>query len=528
MPKAQLLELSAKNLGVIESATLEFAEGFNVLTGETGAGKTLLLGALSLCLGQDSLSSRYAVAADTVTSAVFLDREGREVALGRESSPSGRLRSVVNGSSSSAEGLRTIADDVIAIHGQHDSLALKNRSEILRLIDGYHAIDTSHLTALRGRIRELESLLAENGGSEEARARQKDFLTFQIAELESAKIVAPTELEDVLEELTALTRLRDGQVAIHQAIEAFSGDQEGAVLSAFAQAVSAIPQEPAFEAVRYSLHEALSLASDAVRDLGALADPELVNAERFAALEARAAVLSAVARKYGGSVASAFQQLQAFILELESLGSSAESLKVAAEEHATAVEEENRESSEVREKREAAGRALGTAISGQLIRVALPHARVEFIAGGRDGSEAEILFSPNPGQPSGPIQALASGGELSRVLLAICLETAQDGVVAVFDEVDAGIGGQVAQQIGDCLAELGNSQQVLAVTHLAAVAARANHHFLISKEVVEGRTTTTVSTVVGEARVDEIARMLSGEITDESRALARKLLDTPQ
>jgi len=176
-----------------------------------------------------------------------------------------------------------------------------------------------------------------------------------------------------------------------------------------------------------------------------------------------------------------------------------------------------------------AARTLSRAVATQLPRVALAHARLQFVVGGDDGSEAQILFTPNPGQPEGPLQSLASGGELSRVLLALSLESAHEDVVTVFDEVDAGVGGQVAQQIGECLRELGQRQQVLAVTHLASVAAKANHHFVIEKRIGSGDVSTSVRAVHGDDRVDEIARMLAGdEITVESRALASQMLETPR
>jgi DNA repair protein RecN (Recombination protein N) len=159
-------------------------------------------------------------------------------------------------------------------------------------------------------------------------------------------------------------------------------------------------------------------------------------------------------------------------------------------------------------------------------RVALANATLRFVVDGDDGSDAQIWFTPNPGQPEGPLSALASGGELSRVLLALSLETVHRDVVAVFDEIDAGLGGQVAQQIGECLREVGRLQQVLAITHLASVAARADHHFIIEKTVEHGATNTLVREVIGDERVREIARMLAGDtVTAESRALATQLLE---
>jgi DNA repair protein RecN (Recombination protein N) len=181
----------------------------------------------------------------------------------------------------------------------------------------------------------------------------------------------------------------------------------------------------------------------------------------------------------------------------------------------------------VRRERDVAATALTSRVQRQLPRVALTHATLRFVVDGRDGSDAQILFAPNPGWPEGPLQSLASGGELSRVLLALSLETVHDDVVAVFDEVDAGVGGQVAQQIGDCLRELGDSQQVVAVTHLASVAAKAAHHFVIEKVTEGALTSTRVHQVRGDDRVREIARMLAGDArSDEADALARRMLES--
>ena len=184
-------------------------------------------------------------------------------------------------------------------------------------------------------------------------------------------------------------------------------------------------------------------------------------------------------------------------------------------------------SAAARRERESACDALTSRVNAQLPRVALANATLRFEVHGEDGADARLLFTANPGWPEGPLQALASGGELSRVLLALSLETAHEDVVAVFDEVDAGVGGQVAQQIGECLREVGERQQVIVVTHLASVAAKATHHFVIEKTVQDGITTTRVRRVTGEERVREIARMLAGDvISEEAGALARRLLES--
>jgi len=212
--------------------------------------------------------------------------------------------------------------------------------------------------------------------------------------------------------------------------------------------------------------------------------------------------------------------------EVDRLNGEAEAA-VSLDEGIRILEErEEALSRRVRAVRRAVAVSLTKSVGRQLARVALPHATIRFAADGDDGSDVRIAFTPNPGLPEGPLSGLASGGELSRVLLAISLETSNADVVAVYDEIDAGLSGQVAQQIGECLSEVGRRQQVLAVTHLASVAARADRHFVIEKVVNGDVTRTTVRAVSGDARVREIARMLVGDdITDESEALARQLVE---
>jgi DNA repair protein RecN (Recombination protein N) len=526
MPKSQLLELYAHGLGVIEDARLEFGAGFNVLTGETGAGKTLLLGALDLCLGGDGSVTRAAIASDMRAAAVFDLSGEREIVLTRESGASGRLRSAIDGASSSAEALRSFAERLIVIHGQHESLTLRSRVEVLRLIDAKGNVSTQALNESRRALQAAHDERASLGGDVDERARELDFVEFQITELTAVSIRSATELDETLEELTRLTELRDGQAALVEVLDALDADGEVAVLAQFARAISRLPVGDAYDDARHALRSALEQSRDAVHELASLSDPEAFDASALKELDDRATVLQTLARKYG-SLADALAALD----ELR----ARQAVLVSASARTATLDDEIVDLSArvatlaevARHEREAAASALSGAVAGQLARVALGHAALRFVVAGADGSEAQILFTPNPGQPEGPLQALASGGELSRVLLALSLESVHEEVVAVFDEVDAGIGGQVAQQIGDCLRELGRQQQVLAVTHLASVAAKADHHFVIEKTVERDEVHTVVRAVRGETRVDEIARMLAGDaITDESRALARRMLET--
>jgi DNA repair protein RecN (Recombination protein N) len=526
MPKVQLVELFAHGLGVIDDARLEFGPGFNVITGETGAGKTLLLGALGLCLGSDASVSRFAISSDTRTAALFLRDEIEEVLVSRESTSSGRLRSTLNGSPSSVEALRTLSEQLVVVHGQHDSLNLRNRSEIVRLIDRSGAVDTDELDTVRRSLREARQLRDDFGGDPTSRQREFEYIVAQLSEIDDVAITSKDELVDSLEELTRLTSLRDGQATLAEVLNLFDAESDDAVLAKFARALSRLPDDSAYDSVRASLTGALIQAREAMHDLSALCDPEAFDTVTMASLEERARVLQRLARKYGGTIEAVLASRDELRLNHERLVGEADRLIGLDEEIRQLEERELALSRRARQEREIAASQLTNAVRFQLARVALLNASLRFVVDGDDGSDAEILFTPNPGRPEGPLAALASGGELSRVLLAISLETASEDVVAVFDEVDAGLGGQVAQQIGECLSEVGRHQQVLAVTHLASVAARADHHFVIEKLIEDGATKTRVRALVGSDRVNEIARMLAGdETTAESRALAQQLLE---
>jgi DNA repair protein RecN (Recombination protein N) len=525
MPKANLVELYAHKLGVIDDARVEFGSGFNVITGETGAGKTLLLGALGLCLGSDASASRYAITSETKAVALF-ERDGAELVFSRESSESGRLRSSLNGAPSSAEALRTLAEDVIVIHGQHDSLSLRNRSDVLRMIDESGKVDTSPLDHVRQELREALRLRSDFGGDQGSRDRDAEFLAFQLAELDAANLDSPNELEETLDELIRLTALREGQSALNEVLQLLDGEGDESVLTQFAHAVARLPDGDAYHVVRQGLDASLIQAREALHELAALTDPDAFDPATITEFESRVDVLQKVARKYGGSVAAALLARDDVRARLEQLATERERLRGLDAEIEGLEQRERELAGDIRRERERAAASLTSAVEHQMGRVALSNATLRFAVDGADGSDAQILFAPNPGQPEGPLATLASGGELSRVLLALSLETVHRDMVAVFDEIDAGLGGQVAQQIGECLREVGRDQQVIAITHLASVAARADHHFVIEKEVVQGITITSVRSLSGDTRVREIARMLAGnDVTDESRALAEQLLE---
>jgi DNA repair protein RecN (Recombination protein N) len=527
MPKSQLVELYAHGLGIIQEARLEFGSGFNVLTGETGAGKTLLLDALQLCLGGETSVSRDATAPDMKAVAVFSLDGDREVVLVREVTASGRLRSAVDGVPASAEVLRSLAQSLIVIHGQHDSLTLRSRTEIVKIVDESGGVSTEALLSTRQALHESRRLREELGGDAGARERELDYVEFQIGELEAASIVSALELDETLAALTRLTDLRDGQVALAAVLEELDADDDSSILTQFARSIHAVPDGEAYDGARALLRNALELSREGVHELAALADPDAYESDLLAMLEDRATVLQQLARKYGGSLETALTLLDELQRRRTTHLDATTRVAELDQEIAALETQESALAKKVRRAREISAEALTASVARQLPRVALAHAKLRVEVDGDDGSQMQVLFTPNPGQPEGTLQSLASGGELSRILLALSLETSHEDIVTVFDEVDAGIGGQVAQQIGECLREVGQRQQVLAVTHLASVAAQADHHFVIEKSVRKNEVYTDVRVVRGDERVDEIARMLAGDtISPESRSLARQMLET--
>ena len=523
MPKAQLLELQARGLALIDEATLEFAPGLNVVTGETGAGKTLLIGALTLCLGGDSPGGE--VGDDLRVATLWRDGAGAERLLARELTATGRLRSVLDGQVTSAEGLRRVAESLVDIYGQRSSLRLRHPAAVLALIDRFGAVDTSELDEQRARLHELGCRRADLGGDREERARARDLAQFELTELRGAALTTPDELDQALANLERWQGRAARRSALLEALERLDGDRDMTALGEIARIAALVEGAGESATLSSQLRGALEMARDAGHELRALLDAEDLDESQVAQLEERVGILSRVARRYGGSLAAALETREQRALDVERWRTAEEDLARLDAEIATTAAAERAAGARVRARREEAGARFGAAVSAELARVALPGGALRVEVDGVDGSAVRLLVRTNPGRAEGPVEEIASGGELSRLLLAVALVAGSEDAVAVFDEIDAGLGGAVAEQIGACLAELAGACQVLVVTHLASVAARAQRHFVVHKETREGRAVTTVRAVAGEERVEEIARMLAGSgARSESRALARRLL----
>jgi DNA repair protein RecN (Recombination protein N) len=414
---------------------------------------------------------------------------------------------------------------LIVIHGQHDSLRLRSGREALRLLDQYGDVHDDDYQSVLSRIRDLERSRATYGGDPSARAREIEFLRFQLAEIEAVAPSSPEELTVVLERLRTLSVLRDHHDDLRAAVTTIDGDDDDTSLAQLARGLRRIPDEGHLGQIRQRLDELAQEIRELVRELSRETDEWQLDPGEETSLEIRAAALQQLARKYGGSLADALVQRDEITRSLLDHDAATETLESLDEELLLLHERAEQLAGELLAQRTESGDRFGRAVAAQFSRVALANALFDVRVSGPDGSSVEFLFAASSDGVPGPLHSLASGGELARVLLAISLETVSEGVVAVFDEIDAGVGGAVAQQIGECLRELSTRQQVIVVTHLASIAAKADRQFVVEKISTSVVATTTVRVVEGEDRVSEIARMLAGESDlRESRALAQRLL----
>ncbi|NBV27171.1 MAG: hypothetical protein EBR99_07650, partial [Actinobacteria bacterium] len=258
-----------RGLGVIEDSTLDFSDGFTVITGETGAGKTLLVDALTLCLGGDARSPRRG--SEMVAAAVFLDANGTEISLQRSLTSGSRLKSVLNGLPTSSEALRATGDQLLALHGQHDSLQLKSRTDVLSLVDSFGSIDSATLNDLRHGLSTLRSEQSRLGGSEEDRTKEREFIDFQLREIKSANIVSIAELENSVEELIILTSVREQQGAIATLVELADGDEDS-LLDRLGSGVASLGTVGAVGEAKTSLSEAIGHFRSILRELRDVAE----------------------------------------------------------------------------------------------------------------------------------------------------------------------------------------------------------------------------------------------------------------
>src|SRR4051812_32237158 len=547
-----LRQLAIHNIVLVERLELEFETGLVVLTGETGAGKSILLDALGLALGtradaglvrtgQDSasVSAEIALPPDHPVLAMLDEQEltvepGEALIVRRTLKSDGGSRAFVGAASVPAGLLRDIGSQAVEIHGQPDDRGLLNPRGHRAMLDAFGRLDTSDIERAWSEVTRIEAQLIEARSAAAAAERDREWLEHASGEIAA---LAPEE--------GGGTRLAEERAAMQAGLKAgesltgldeLLGGSEGA-LAQLRQAARRLERggadHPLLSEALAALDRALIEASEAEERIARAADAMAFDPARLEQAEARLFDIRGLARKHrveADALAALGEQMRAQLAAIEAGGERIEALDRDLGEARERYSAAARLLSEAR--REAAVR-LDHAVASELVPLKLDAARfrtavAEAEAGPSGTDRVEFEVSTNPGAPSGPLTRIASGGELARFILALKVALAEAGTAAtmIFDEVDRGVGGAVASAIGERLARLAQDSQVLVVTHSPQVAARASHHYRIEKSHGPGGTRTTVRKLSSEERREEIARMLSGaSITEEARAQASRLLD---
>jgi len=508
-----LLELAVRDLGVIADLRLTFGPGMTALTGETGAGKTLVVEALELAVGgrADAVLVRPG-AAEAWVEARF-EHDGEEVILARAVPATGRSRGYIDGRMAPASALAEAGARLLDLHGQHTHQSLLAAGAQRSSLDRFGDIDRAPLRDARARLAEIDTALSELGGDERARARELDLLRFQVGELDDAAIAGPDEDDTLQHEESLLADAAAHRQAAWTAHEALAG--EGGAADAAGAALAQLSGRAPLEAMHARLLGITAELADAAAELRALADGLEEDPERLAAVQSRRALLGDLRRKYGDTLADVLAYGDDARARLTALdGYEARAGELDAERTRVLASIATAEAAIGKARRAAAPR-LADAVQAHLHTLALGGARFEVMVGERDpGDDVTFLLAANPGEPALPLAKVASGGELARTMLAARLVLTRGPDTLVFDEVDAGVGGEAALAVGRALASLADpasAHQVLVVTHLPQVAAFADHQVAISKHEEAGRTVAAAAPLDDTGRVVELSRMLSGQ-----------------
>ena len=551
-----LVHLSVHNYAIVEHLDLELQGGMSVITGETGAGKSIMLDALGLALGDRADSGVVRPGADKADIlASFdladipearnwlnerdLDTDGPCI-LRRVITSEGRSRAYINGSPCPQGDLKALGELLIDIHSQHEHQSLLKPDTHRRLLDEYAgASDLARQVQLAAqRWKQTRSELERlSSSSDEQRARHQ-LLSYQLEELENLSL-GDNELEQLEQEHKTLSNAEQLLGTCRQVLELCSESDAGNVLSALTASLNRLG---AFSNQPGALSEATNLLAsaqiqveEAVGELNRFIDHFDADPQRQQQLEDRLDSIYSLARKHRVQPGDLGQLQQRLLDELESLNADDEAVERLTDELAAYARHYQEKASELSQLRQAAASTLASAVEVEMQRLGMPGGRfnIQLIAQDSENlqpnglEQIEFQVSANPGQPLKGLAKVASGGELSRISLAIQVITAQTSRVPtlVFDEVDVGIGGPTAEVVGQLLRRLGERGQVLTVTHLPQVAAQGHQHLFVHKQRGCEETRTAVATLNAEQRIEEVARMLGGlDLTDESLAHARKML----
>lgn len=518
------------DLGVIDDVSLVLDPGMTALTGETGAGKTMLVGAIGLLAGEraDPSMVRPGATEATVQGRFVVDDE--EVVLTRVVPRHGRSRAYRNGRLITAGELAEVAADLVEMHGQHTHLGLLSSASQRHALDQWARTDLGPLVLARATLRDADQRLAALGGDETARQREVDFLRFQSEEIERVGLTDAEEDERLLAEESLLADIDAHRAAVGAAETALGTD--GGARDLLATALAELGERPPFRALVGRLQAVGAELDDLAGDLRAQRDSFEDDPQRLAVVQARRAELADLRRRYTGSARSSLQDLldvrDDLGRRLAELEGHADQAEAVAADRVTALRALEQAASRVAEHRRDLAPGLAAAVQSRLSELALAKAAVAIEVGTQDpGDDVTFLLALNPGLPAAPLAKAASGGELARTMLALRLVIGAQVPTLVFDEVDAGVAGSAARSVGRALAALAADKQVLVVTHLPQVAAFADAQIALSKQD-DGTTTTMGAEPLGaDRRVRELSRMLSGLAdSDTGHDHAEELLTT--
>ena len=544
--------LRIKNLALVEQLEWQIAPGFTAITGETGAGKSIIIGALQLLLGERADKSLIRTGADTCTAeAIFTGEElqklnpqlietgvepcADDLIVKRTLSAAGNNRQFINGSPTTLSILKSIGDALVDLHGPHDHQSLLSPDKQLDLLDSFARAE-ERLEEYRKDFRELQTLTAEHAAlntAETAREQELDLLRHQITEIDSANLVAGEEEE--IEKRYKLSSSGKRLIELASAAANKLSEADESVLSQLAETQRLLRELEKIDistAPLASEHAAAVVQlSEIARSLSNYAEKLDLDPEQLAGLEQRVSLFETLKRKYGGSIvevidfgrraAERMQKIEGRDAELERLAKEIEKIRGQM----------NRAGDALSRLRAKAAPKLSETIRKNLVDLGFRQSEFEAKLSALDEPRAsgfdsvELLFSPNPGEPLKPLRAIASSGEISRLMLAIkSALAAHDAIpLLVFDEIDTNVGGEIAHAVGAKMETLADEHQLICITHLAPVAAAASSHFVVTKDVVRGRTFSNLQPVTGKARREEVARMLGGK-SESALQLAASLL----
>ncbi len=549
---AVLALLRIKNLALVEELEWEIAPGFIAVTGETGAGKSIIIGALQLLLGERADKSLIRTGADLCTvEAVFAGEDLRklnaqlieagvepcesDLIVKRTFSASGGNRQFINGSPTTLAVLKNLGDELVDLHGPHDHQSLLSPEKQLGLLDSFARAE-EQLAEYRKHYRQLQTLLAEHAALntvETAREQELDLLRHQINEISSANLVADEEEE--IESRYKLASNSKRLIELASAVASKLSEADDSVLSHLAETQRLLRELEKIDnsITQFSSAHAASVVelSEIARSLSNYAEKLDLDPAQLSALEQRVSLFETLKRKYGGSIAEVIAFGERAAERMRKIeGRDAELERLAREIEITRTSL-NRSGEALHKFRTKAAPKLSEHIRRNLRDLGFRQSEFDVKLAALDEprptgfDSVELLFSPNPGEPLKPLRAIASSGEISRLMLAIkSALAAHDAIpLLVFDEIDTNVGGEIAHAVGAKMQTLGRDHQVICITHLPQVAATGSSHFVVTKEVVRGRTYSQLREVRGKTRQEEIARMLGGK-SESALELAASLL----